>query len=50
MGRFENVMVFKDTERLCKTNGELSEAVKKATASQKLIIERDSLPDQKKDI
>ena len=50
MGRFENVIVFKDTERLCKTNAELSEAVKKATASQKLILERDSLPAQKKDI
>ena len=50
MGRFENVMVFKDTERLCKTNAEFSEAVKKATASQKLILERDSLPAQKKDI
>ena len=50
MGRDENVTVFKDTERLCKTNPKLSESVKKATASQKLILEGDTLADQKKDI
>ena len=50
MGRDENVTVFKDTERLCKTNPELSESIKKATASQKLILEGDTLADQKKDI
>ena len=50
MGRDENVTVFKDTERLCKTNPKLSELVKKATASQKLILEGDTLADQKKDI
>ena len=50
MGRVENVTVFKDTERLCKTNPKLSESVKKATASQKLILEGDTLADQKKDI
>lgn len=50
MGRVENVTVFKDTERLCKTNPKISESVKKATASQKLILEGDTLADQKKDI
>ena len=50
MGRDENVTVFKDTERLCKTNPKLSESVKKVTASQKLILEGDTLADQKKDI
>lgn len=50
MGRYENISVFKDTERLCKTNPELSESIKKATASQKLILEGEPLDDQKKDI
>ncbi|MCR5233451.1 MAG: TIGR02452 family protein [Lachnospiraceae bacterium] len=50
MERDENVTIFKDTERLCKTNPKLSESVKKATASQKLILEGDTLADQKKDI
>jgi uncharacterized protein (TIGR02452 family) len=50
MGRDENVTVFKDTERLCKTTPKLSESVEKATASQKLILEGDTLADQKKDI
>ena len=48
MGRDENITVFKDTERLCKTNPKLSESVKKATASQKLILESDLLADQNK--
>ena len=50
MGRYENISVFKDTERLCKTNPKISESVKKATASQKLILEGEPLDDQKKDI
>ena len=50
MARDENIAVFKDTERLCKTNPKLSESVKKATALQKLILESDHLPEQKKDI
>lgn len=50
MGRDENIAVFKDTEKLCKTNQKLSESVKRATASQKLILEADDLPEQKKDI
>ena len=50
MGRDENIAVFKDTERLCKSNPKLSESVKKATAAQKLILEGDDLSEQKKDI
>ncbi len=50
MGRDENVTVFKDTEKLCKTNPKLSESVKKATAAQKLILESDPLAEQKKDL
>ena len=48
MGRYENITVFKDTEKLCKTNPKLSESVKKATASQKLILGSDVLADQDK--
>ena len=50
MGKEENVTVFRDTERLCKTDPKLSESVKRATASQKLILEGDALANQKKDI
>ena len=50
MARDENIAVFKDTERLCKSNPKLSESVKKATAAQKLILEGDDLSEQKKDI
>ena len=50
MGREENVAVFEDTERLCKNNVKLRESVRKSTASQKLILETDDLPEQKKDL
>lgn len=46
MGRYENVEVFQDTERLCKTNNRLAESVKKSTENQKLILETDYLPKQ----
>lgn len=48
MGRDENVTVFKDTEKLCKTNPKLSESVKKSIAAQKLILEGDALTEQNK--
>ena len=48
MGRDENVTVFKDTEKLCKTNPKLSESVKRAVAAQKLILEGDLLAEQDK--
>lgn len=50
MGREENIEVFEDTERLCKTNKRLMEAVRKSTASQKLILEGDSLQTVDKNI
>ena len=50
MGRDENIAEFKDTEKLCKINPRLKESVKKATASQKLILENDALPEQMKDL
>lgn len=50
MGRNENVIVFKDTENLCKTNPRISEAVKRSTSAQKLILEGDALAEQKKDL
>lgn len=50
MGRDENVTVFKDTEKLCKTNPLLSESVKKAIAAQKLILEGDTVAEQKKNL
>ena len=49
MGRDENVIVFKDTENLCKTNPRISEAVKRSISAQKLILEGDKLENQKKD-
>ena len=50
MGRDENVTVFKDTEKFCKTHPRISESVKKATSTQKLILEGDALTEQKKDL
>lgn len=49
MGREENVAVFQDTERLCRTNAGLSASVQKATAGQKLIPEQDELPAQNRE-
>lgn len=43
MGRAENVAVFEDTAKLCKSHTKLKEAVQKATAGQKLILETDSI-------
>ncbi len=49
MSREENVIVFEDTEKLCKKNKKLKNAVKNATAGQKLIREEDVLPEQDKE-
>ena len=46
MGRVENVEIFKDTERLCKTNARLAKFVKLSTAGQKLILEGEAMPEQ----
>lgn len=50
MGRDENVAIFRDTEKLCKTHPKLSESVKRATSAQKLILESDNIAAQKKDL
>ena len=38
MGREENVLIFKDTERLSKTNGKLNADLKASASGQKLIL------------
>lgn len=43
MGREENVIVFKDTEKLCKRNERLKASVEAATANQQLILENDEV-------
>ena len=48
--RDENLAVYKDTEKLCKTNPKLSESIKEATLAQKLILEGDTVAEQKKDL
>ena len=48
MGRKENVMIFQDTEKLCKENAGLNAAVRKSIASQRLILELDMVPETDK--
>lgn len=43
MGRDENVVVFRDTEKLCKSNERLKASVRAATANQQLILEDDKI-------
>lgn len=43
MGRYENVAVFEDTEKLCKTDSRLKESVRKATENQRIILESDTI-------
>ena len=50
MSREENIIVFKETEQACKTNAKLMESVKYSTKNQKLILETDDFPAQKRDI
>ena len=45
MGREENVLVFQDTEKLCKTNSTLKDALNKSIQGQKLILETQTLPE-----
>lgn len=45
MGRENNVMIFQDTERMCKENIRLKTALKQSVESQQLILENDALPD-----
>lgn len=41
MSREENVIVFQDTEKLCKSDDNLKNAIKMSTKGQKLILESD---------
>ena len=50
MGREDNIRVFQDTERLCKENPKLREAILKSIKKQKMILELDSLPELEKRI
>jgi uncharacterized protein (TIGR02452 family) len=43
MGREENAEIFRDTDRLCRTNERLKNGVQKSTQNQKLILEDDKL-------
>ncbi len=45
MGKIENITVFNDTERMCKHNEKIKEAIRKSTVGQKLILERDEIPE-----
>lgn len=50
MGREENITVFKDTERLCRENRQLAEALKRSVSGQKLILEKDRIEPPKLDV
>ena len=50
MGREENIRVFQDTERLCKENPLLREAISKSIQNQKMISEGEWLPELEKKI
>lgn len=50
MGREENVVVFEDTEKLCKNNQKLKESIIKSTTQQKLLLEGDAIPKVDKNI
>lgn len=41
--RDENIEVFKDTERLCRTNAALVEAIKNSSENQKVYLEKDAV-------
>lgn len=45
MGREENVFIFQDTERMCKENARLKDAIRKSISNQKLILENDTIPE-----
>ena len=49
MGRYENVQVFEDTMRLCKTDAKIRESVKKSIEGQKIILETDTFTAPAKD-
>lgn len=50
MAREDNIAVFEDTEKLCKSNPKLKESVQKSIAQQRLILEEDNMPKTDKNI
>ena len=50
MGREESIEVFRDTERICKTDIKIKEFIKKSVINQKLILEQDSIIKPEKNI
>ena len=46
--REDNIEIFKDTERLCKTNAALANAIKESSAAQKLFLEGASKPKKRR--
>lgn len=44
MGRDENVIIFRNTERMCNENSRLKESIRKARDGQKLILAGEPLP------
>ena len=47
MSREDNIRIFKDTEKLCKTNQALLKAWKDSSANQKLFLEKDEIDCEK---
>jgi len=50
MGREENVKVFKDTERICRSDQVIKESVRKATEAQRLILQKEDIPEQNRNL
>ena len=44
--REKNVEVFEDTQRLCKTNSRLIDAIRKSSAKQYIVTEKDKIEKQ----
>lgn len=47
MSREDNIEIFRDTEKLCKTNPLLIQAWKESSANQKLILENEVIDCEK---
>lgn len=43
MGKTENIEVFKDTERICKSNDKVKKQIEKSIKEQRIILEKDEL-------
>ena len=50
MGREENIMVYKDTMRQCKENNRIKTSTEYSAKQQKLILEKDDIVVEKRDI